>query len=473
MTDLKHPQIKNMQDKSRIPRPLGESLRHSNSFQDHWLSKPTASKIFNKSAFDSNLSTEKLFQLSKSSDKTFHRRSICSFGNSDLASMTSTPAPLSDEAADEALSLKSFGSGCSAFSLDAYMINKNNSSRNLHYTGKRKNVVHCQTHHVLEPEYLTPTQRNAREIRQLKAILLRTQKALEAKNDDYLQVTQQLMKLRMQNEGSNRELKVDNLNDVSPIGLLSKSSDSGHFEAYECSDGAAKHELDDELNASIHTEIITPVANKSLYEKNNIEEYYRLQSEDLKRRHSVEYQEQKEKYNDKIENLLLKLNESNSRYFDLLPQVDRARERIRKLEAQICLLEEERRQQENRHHQMYLKMYKKGQEAARFEHADEVLEFAHQAPNRTSVPELLQQLHNTEHELERIKNMYRHEIYKKSEGVQDPDVTLRFLKDALYYFLTNKENKGHLQAIESILGYSEMECVNIERSVLNRHKLFK
>ena len=45
----------------------------------------------------------------------------------------------------------------------------------------------------------------------------------------------------------------------------------------------------------------------------------------------------------------------------------------------------------------------KGQEAAKFEHADEVLEFAHQAPTRVSVPELLQQLQVTESELENIK----------------------------------------------------------------------
>lgn len=47
----------------------------------------------------------------------------------------------------------------------------------------------------------------------------------------------------------------------------------------------------------------------------------------------------------------------------------------------------------------------------------------------------------------------------------DPEVTLQFLKSAIYYFLTDKENsQGHLQAIESILGFSEKEKQCIERA---------
>lgn len=47
----------------------------------------------------------------------------------------------------------------------------------------------------------------------------------------------------------------------------------------------------------------------------------------------------------------------------------------------------------------------------------------------------------------------------------DPEVTLQFLKSAIYYFLTDKENhQGHLNAIESILGFSESEKQNIQRA---------
>ena len=47
----------------------------------------------------------------------------------------------------------------------------------------------------------------------------------------------------------------------------------------------------------------------------------------------------------------------------------------------------------------------------------------------------------------------------------DPEITLQFLKSAIYYFLTDKENsQGHLNAIESILGFTEKEKQCIEKA---------
>lgn len=43
-------------------------------------------------------------------------------------------------------------------------------------------------------------------------------------------------------------------------------------------------------------------------------------------------------------------------------------------------------------------------------------------------------------------------------------MTLQFLKSAIYYFLTDKDNsRGHLRAIESILGYTDSERYNIDK----------
>lgn len=51
----------------------------------------------------------------------------------------------------------------------------------------------------------------------------------------------------------------------------------------------------------------------------------------------------------------------------------------------------------------------------------------------------------------------------------DPEVTLQFLRSAIYYFLTDKENsQGHLRAIESILGFTEKEKEAIEKAMNNR-----
>lgn len=51
----------------------------------------------------------------------------------------------------------------------------------------------------------------------------------------------------------------------------------------------------------------------------------------------------------------------------------------------------------------------------------------------------------------------------------DPEVKLQFLKSAVYYFLTDKENsQGHLNAIESILGFSEQEKATIAKLRQNK-----
>ena len=61
--------------------------------------------------------------------------------------------------------------------------------------------------------------------------------------------------------------------------------------------------------------------------------------------------------------------------------------------------------------------------------------------------------------------MYKRIVESKdSQRSQDPDVTLQFLKSAVYYFLTDKDNfHRHLNAIESILGFTDTEKGNIDR----------
>ncbi|XP_050715848.1 protein quick-to-court-like isoform X7 [Eriocheir sinensis] len=54
----------------------------------------------------------------------------------------------------------------------------------------------------------------------------------------------------------------------------------------------------------------------------------------------------------------------------------------------------------------------------------------------------------------------------RRNGELDPEVTLQFLKSAIYYFFTDRDNaKGHLRAIESILGYSDSERYNIGKVI--------
>lgn len=60
--------------------------------------------------------------------------------------------------------------------------------------------------------------------------------------------------------------------------------------------------------------------------------------------------------------------------------------------------------------------------------------------------------------------MYRQLVEAKNRNKIDPEITLQFLKSAIYYFLTDKENsQGHLRAIQSILGFTPTEISNIEK----------
>lgn len=52
-----------------------------------------------------------------------------------------------------------------------------------------------------------------------------------------------------------------------------------------------------------------------------------------------------------------------------------------------------------------------------------------------------------------------------SRKTDDAEITLKFLKSAFYYLMTDRENTaGHLSAIESILGFSPDERQTIEKA---------
>lgn len=54
---------------------------------------------------------------------------------------------------------------------------------------------------------------------------------------------------------------------------------------------------------------------------------------------------------------------------------------------------------------------------------------------------------------------------QRQRPVNDPEMTLQFLKSAFYYYLTDLSNTtGHLNAILSILRYSDGEKKIIERN---------
>ncbi|XP_049317568.1 protein quick-to-court isoform X2 [Bactrocera dorsalis] len=224
---------------------------------------------------------------------------------------------------------------------------------------------------------------------------------------------------------------------------------------------------------------------------------YEQKIEELIRTQDGASSEMKRSHNDKVEALLQKLAECNTRYADIVPDYEHAKERIRELEKQLEDLQRKLAEHEDKQNKMYLHMYQKGQEAERISRADQALELAYRAPdNKVSINELLHQLQSTQDELENIraagcrkesgsnhalltakeaislwvlgarKTIYRRLLEaQKNRTHVDPEVTLQFLKSAIYYFLTDKENsQGHLQAIESILEFTEAEKTNINKA---------
>ncbi|KAG7208651.1 hypothetical protein KM043_014856 [Ampulex compressa] len=426
----------------------------------------------------------------------------------------------------DAESVKSYGSACSTASACDHATFALNGTT---WSGRsRKYVVHCSNHNGDNEQYLTPTQRAARQVRKFQTLLKEARKEIEEKDREIFRLTKEVVELRLykaslnspdERTDSSDALTVRENNPFSPESpskelpeegglqkphgpetpekrvqpdLPSSLADSGHFEdgSVHSKDSVCLPEAQpetavavatasssvvvasddvDTANAFSRTPLETPERDE---ERRRLVDLYESRIEELHRRHVDELQEMKQKHNDKVESLLNQLSEVNTRYCEVRPSMDAAEARSRELEAELETTKVELAEQkallgdqEERNKQMYLKMYAKGQEAARIEQADQILEQAHQAPSRVTVAELLQQLTVTQAELENVKAMYRRIVEARSnQGVLDPEITLQFLKSAIYYFLTDKENhQGHLNAIESILGFTDTEKHNIDK----------
>ncbi|CAH1984245.1 unnamed protein product [Acanthoscelides obtectus] len=393
-----------------------------------------------------------------------------------------------------------------------------------------KFVFHCNQHSGATGEdYLTPTQRAQRQVKKLKYLLHQAKKDLEEKDSDILKLTKEVVELRLykaalsspedkSNSSDAVTVRENTSQEVTPEDLVDKGmnmmstscdynhscADSGHFE--DCTTSSV-HSKDSMLFDDHRSPIRSRIADKSTatsFEATEIEAErsklimeYEKRLQELVRTHEEESYQLKQKHNDKVEELLQRITEINTRYWELVPEIEAARERIKELEQQLEEASQKLEDQERKAQETYLKMYAQGQEAAKIEQESAIVELAHQHPSRVSVPELLQELQVTKNELENIKDveyastsnnsqpllsakealslwvlgarkaMYRQLMEAKNKNKIDPEVTLQFLKSAVYYFLTDKENsQGHLRAIQSILGFSQSEISNIDKARL-------
>ncbi|CAG9864540.1 unnamed protein product [Phyllotreta striolata] len=409
-------------------------------------------------------------------------------------------------------SLTSVGSVNSIASCDHSSIACNGTT----FSGRSmKYVFHCnQTAGAPGDEYLTPTQRAHKQVKKLKHLLQQARKDLDDKDSDILRLTKEVVELRLYKAALGSPEDHSNSSDVvtvrenvgdetTPDGMgaindLSNScGDSGHFEDCTSSSVNSKESmcLDDcrpankpERRARLEKSTSTE---QELEHRRIIEEYERRFRE-LVRTHEEDCLHVRQKHNEKVEELLTRINEINTRYWQMVPELEAAKERIKELEQR---LEEAGRKLEEAGSRSQEAVLEGGEALMR--HHSKMIELAQQHPSRVSVPELLNELQVTKNELENIRDveyestsnnsrpllsakealslwvlgarkaMYRQLIEMKNKNKIDPEITLQFLKSAVYYFLTDKENsQGHLKAIQSILGFSPSEISNIEKARL-------
>lgn len=322
-------------------------------------------------------------------------------GKLSMTDSAHTP-PGSPEDLPDDESLHSYGSAATAASVDAGYAPFNGttfSGRSMRY------VLHCSSHAGLAgDEYLTPTQRAQKQIRRLKSLLSHAKKDLEKKDSEIFHLTKEVVELRLYkasicspDEKSNSSEIVTIRENADEVSLEQDSpkcdeacrsfdvtdsplfkdqtpsrcrnemqgsfTDSGHF--------------DDLTNSSLHSKesvhmlthdvsCMTDVGDNE-QERLSLIEFYEKKIEDVMRSHVGETQELKKAHNDKVEALLQKLADVNTRYCELLPNYEQAKERIYVLEKQLEEASKQLQDEESKHRAVYLQMYNKGVEAAKFE----------------------------------------------------------------------------------------------------------
>ncbi|XP_045475913.1 putative leucine-rich repeat-containing protein DDB_G0290503 isoform X2 [Harmonia axyridis] len=389
-------------------------------------------------------------------------------------------------------SLGSTTSNLSLSSCDHAAIARNGttfSGRSMRY------IFHCnQNAAVSGEEYLTPTQRAHRQIKKLKSLLHQAQIELEQKDSDILKLTKEVVELRLykaaicspddRSNSSDAVTVRENNSDeqITPEGVNGNGKlpncldsggshiDSGHFEdlnrsctpervSFDESDSIQSPEKSDKAVETCDFGIPSSSEQKLILE-------YEKRIQELIKIHEEENYQMKQKQNDKIEELLARIGDINQRYWQVVPELEAAKERIKDLEKQLEDSCQKLEDLEAKRKESYDEMCKQhGAGTSKLTVDSQVMDIAKRNPSRLSVPELLEELQVTKNELENLKAMYRQLMEAKSKNKIDPEITLQFLKSAIYYFLTDKENtSGHLKAIQSILGFSQNEITNIDKA---------
>ncbi len=100
---------------------------------------------------------------------------------------------------------------------------------------------------------------------------------------------------------------------------------------------------------------------------------------------------------------------------------------------------------------------------------------AKEDPFNVTVDELLEKLHNTESKLEWWQTIRTDESYKGAPATPQTEahVTLNFLRDALFHYLTDQADSAqHLRAMVGLMGFTPDQRKQLEKVMTDRKNKF-
>lgn len=338
----------------------------------------------------------------------------------DMGSVTSMPFSIEDDGSVRSFgSFMSYNSFASQSQCTEASVSLSRPISRSHY-GK-KYVLHCDRHQVKPEEYLTPTQRKDREIRQLKSALMKQTKRSEEKDGlietmkteiqrlqdaiaEFQEVKHNLMNSSQESDHMDSMLAKNSVSEISFESQNSDQSDVQNTLTLNNDDSGISNnlsmsprnssEFDDLDNSKVTTadkaictdlslsditsaldlaekpkkssdsqtrvmELEKPeVVPKFSQEFDKFLSTYKNELDQMKTQHREHYQDLKERFNERVDDLLKKLSEANTRYLELRPLFDRAQDKILNIESQLTEVQKDIESQEDYHNQMYLKMYR-------------------------------------------------------------------------------------------------------------------
>jgi hypothetical protein len=358
------------------------------------------------------------------------------------------------------------------------------------YSSRKKAYLHYCPSNIGSEEYLTPTQRSSRTIRNLRRLLNDAHSELNDKDTEIDRLKKENIELKVKcgYETANNSI-AEGDEDEDTVRFIPNKEQTPELDSTKLSRSF--------LNPS-----------PSPADSGHGDEY------DEAKKLRQAYDELREKHNDKIEELLKRLGELNEKYYGLKPLLDEAYIRIKELEMENDFLKWSKTEHDNTkttidhikktfcdvltqtqstlqldkktetdqtHHNFYGAITENIQDSLHKSNSDN----NHVIPTQTQqivcvekdtetngqeVEDCVDELSNVKLQLKKTKAMYETILQQQLEQqrqrpLHDAEMTLQFLKSAFYYYLTDPSNTtGHLNAILSILRYSDAEKKIIERN---------